>query len=74
MPVKDLSLVHQLISDLFHWPTSRDEWLQYTLSDEQVEFFRVNGFISGIKMLDEHLQVTLCGSIAVGRNYHARKE
>lgn len=54
MPVKDLSLVHQLISDLFHWPTSRDEWLQYTLSDEQVEFFRVNGFVSGIKMLDEH--------------------
>jgi len=54
MPVKDLSLVHQLISDLFHWPTSGDEWLQYTLSDEQVEFFRVNGFISGIKMLDEH--------------------
>ena len=54
MALKDLSLVHQLVSDLFHWPTSAGEWKQYELSKEQVDFFNENGFVSGIKMLDEH--------------------
>ena len=53
MPAKDLSSVHQLISDLFHWPTSPEEWKQYELNEEQIDFFRQNGFVSGIKMLDE---------------------
>ena len=53
MPVKDLSQVHELISNLFQWPTSPEEWQQYKLTDEQIEFFKVNGFVSGIKMLDE---------------------
>lgn len=54
MPGNDLSKVHQLISDLFRWPFSHEEWKQYELSKEQIEFFRVNGFLSGIKMLDEN--------------------
>jgi hypothetical protein len=54
MPVKDLSSVHHLISDLFHWPTSPEEWKQYELKPEQIDFFRQNGFVSGIKMLDEN--------------------
>ncbi len=54
MPVKDLSKVHELISDLFRWPSSPQEWKQYELSDKQVEFFRKNGFVSGISMLDEN--------------------
>src|SRR5258705_3709667 len=53
MPVKDLSSVHQLISDLFHWPNSPEEWKQYELKQEQIDFFRQNGFLSGIEMLDE---------------------
>jgi len=53
MPVKDLSTIHQLISDLFQWPDTPEEWKQYELSKEQVEFFNKNGFVSGIKMLDE---------------------
>ena len=52
MPVKDLSTVHQLISDLFRWPASPEEWKQYELSKEQVDFFNANGFISGIRLLD----------------------
>ena len=39
MPVKDLSLVHQLVSDLFQWPASRTEWEKFKLSDEQISFF-----------------------------------
>ncbi|HYM94712.1 MAG TPA: phytanoyl-CoA dioxygenase family protein [Chitinophagaceae bacterium] len=50
---KDLSLAHHLISDLFHWPDTPEEWEQYRLSEEQVESFRKNGFLTGIKMLEE---------------------
>jgi len=53
MPVKDLSTVHELVSDIFKWPATAAEWEEYKLSDEQVDFFNENGFVSGIKLLDE---------------------
>ena len=53
MPVKDLSQAHKLVSDLFQWPTSKKDWEKYKLTDEQISFFNENGFLAGIKMLDE---------------------
>ena len=53
MAVKDLSTVHELVSDIFKWPATAAEWEEYKLSDEQVDFFNENGFLSGIKLLDE---------------------
>ncbi len=53
-PVNDLSQFHALVSDLFKWPTSEAEWEAYKLSDEQIEFFNENGYISDIKLLDAH--------------------
>ncbi len=53
MPAKDLSSVHELISDLFRWPQTANEWSQYEIKPEQIDFFNENGFVSGIKMLDE---------------------
>ena len=53
MAVKDLSTVHELVSDIFKWPATAAEWEEYKLSDEQVDFFNENGFVSGIKLLDE---------------------
>lgn len=53
MAVKDLSSVHKLVSDLFRWPTSIKEWEQYKLSKEQIDFFQENGYVAGIKLLDE---------------------
>ena len=53
MHVKDLSTVHELVSDIFKWPATAAEWEEYRLSDEQVNFFNENGFVSGIKLLDE---------------------
>jgi len=53
MSVKDLSSVHKLISDLFSWPDTAEGWKEYELTKEQVDFFNYNGFLSGIKMLDE---------------------
>ena len=53
MEVKDLSKIHHLVSDIFKWPTDKNEWEQYKLSQEQIDFFNENGFIGGIKMLDD---------------------
>jgi len=53
MPVKDLSTVHELVSDIFKWPATASEWEEYKLSDEQIDFFNKNGFLSGVKLLDE---------------------
>jgi hypothetical protein len=53
MAVKDLSTVHGLVSDIFRWPRKPEEWDRYLLNDEQVDFFRNNGFVSGVKLLDD---------------------
>lgn len=49
----DLSKIHGLVSKLFRWPAAKDEWESYKLSDDQVNFFNANGYLAGIKMLDE---------------------
>lgn len=51
--IQDLADQHQLISDIFKLPKSKEEWNQYRLSDEQVEHFHEYGYLSGIKLLDE---------------------
>jgi len=53
MGVNDLSKVHKLVSDLFHWPTSKSEWEKFKLTGKQVSFFNENGFLAGIKMLED---------------------
>jgi ectoine hydroxylase-related dioxygenase (phytanoyl-CoA dioxygenase family) len=53
MPVNDLSKMHSLVSQLFRWPSSTEEWESYKLSNEQINFFNENGFLAGVKMLDE---------------------
>jgi len=52
--VKDLADEHQLISDIFQWPTSKEEWNQYRLTDEQVAHFHEYGYLAGIKLLNEN--------------------
>jgi len=53
MAAPDLSKVHELVSDMFRWPSSEGEWDQYRLSKEQLDFFHENGYLAGVKMLDE---------------------
>jgi ectoine hydroxylase-related dioxygenase (phytanoyl-CoA dioxygenase family) len=50
--VKDLADVHGLVSELFKWPTTKEEWESYRLSEEQVHHFHEFGYVSGIKLLD----------------------
>lgn len=54
MRVNDLSIYHNLISDLFQWPKTTAEWNQFRLSKKQIDFFNENGYLSGVKMLDEN--------------------
>jgi len=54
MQVKDLSAVHELISDMFRWPKNKSEWDQYKLTQEQINFFNENGYLGGVKMLDDN--------------------
>ena len=51
--ITDLSRVHELISDLFPKKTNRKDLEEYKLSKEQIGFFHENGFLAGIKMLDD---------------------
>jgi ectoine hydroxylase-related dioxygenase (phytanoyl-CoA dioxygenase family) len=53
MEVKDLSKIHHLISDIFKWPADKKDLEQYKLSQQQIDFFNENGYIGGIKMLDD---------------------
>ncbi|PKA96538.1 phytanoyl-CoA dioxygenase PhyH [Flavobacteriaceae bacterium MAR_2009_75] len=52
--VEDLAEVHHLISDLFSWPKSKEEWQQYKLTDEQINHFHEEGYVSGIKLLNDN--------------------
>ena len=58
MATKDLSKYHQPITSLFPQPTIRQEWNKFRLSSEKIEFFRENGFLTGVRMLtDEQIEV-----------------
>lgn len=52
MHAEDLSKVHTLISDLFKWPDTKKDWEQFLLNKEQLEYFQQNGFLAGVKMLE----------------------
>lgn len=50
---RDLSEVHGLIGNLFQWPRSTEEWRGLELSREQVECYREQGYVAGIRVLDD---------------------
>lgn len=58
MPTKDLSEVHEQITNMFTWPETKDDWEQYRLTKDQVDFFNENGYLAGVKMLNDE-QVTV---------------
>lgn len=49
----DLSLHHELLTDLFKTPSTAEGWDRYRLSDEQVEFFRGYGYLKGVRVLTD---------------------
>lgn len=59
MQLKDLSELHKQATNLFSSPQTQDEWNQYRLTKDQVEFFNENGYLPGIKMLEDNQLETL---------------
>ncbi|HUV13602.1 MAG TPA: phytanoyl-CoA dioxygenase family protein [Acidobacteriota bacterium] len=50
---EDLSKHHDPVTDLFSWPDSAEQWDELSLSEEQRNSFRENGYLGGIRVLDE---------------------
>jgi len=56
--VEDLAKRHEPIDELFEIPQTQEEWDRYKLTDEQIESYRENGFLAGVKILEEdHIEV-----------------
>jgi ectoine hydroxylase-related dioxygenase (phytanoyl-CoA dioxygenase family) len=58
---EDLSRYHRPVSDLF--PSAVD-WQNYRLTKDQIEFFRENGYLTGVRMLNERQLEVLRGELA----------
>ncbi len=49
----DLSKYHAPITDLFTWPTTKEEWDSYRITTEQIEFFHEYGYLAGLQILND---------------------
>lgn len=65
--IEDLSNRRTAITDLFVTPNTSEEWQQYRLSNNQIEFFHTNGYLDGVRLLNEEqiemLRAELAGLI-----------
>ncbi len=56
--IEDLSRYSRPIGSMFRIPEAMEEWRQYALSDEQLSFYRREGYVSGVRLLsDEQVDV-----------------
>src|SRR5207253_9279700 len=51
--IEDLSKHHHPVGNLFPWPAGANEFARFRLTDEQFEFFKSNGYLAGVPMLNE---------------------
>ncbi len=61
---RDLSEVHELLGDLFAFPESEEGWDRFRLTPEQLEFYRENGYLSGVPILTPEQVETLRTELA----------
>lgn len=62
--VEDLSQYHRPIGKLFSIPQTREEWSGYRLTDEQVAFYRREGYLAGVRLLTDAQVDALCEELA----------
>lgn len=53
--VEDLSKKHFLLTDLFKWPENDEDWMQYMLTQEQMNHFEEFGYVDNVKVLDDRV-------------------
>ena len=51
--LNDLSNHHYPISDLFQWPREQSDWNDLKLTAEQINFYRENGYVAGVRLLTD---------------------
>src|SRR5882724_12104167 len=51
--IEDLSHYHQPVGKLFPRSSAADEWERYRLSESQLESFRENGYLKGVRILND---------------------
>lgn len=51
--VEDLAKHHLPLTALFEQPSTSDDWSQYRLTNEQIEFFHQHGYLAGIRVLND---------------------
>ena len=51
--VQDLSARHEPVSELFWRPQSAEQWEQYRLTPEQIEFYHEYGYLAGVRLLSD---------------------
>jgi ectoine hydroxylase-related dioxygenase (phytanoyl-CoA dioxygenase family) len=49
----DLSTYHERVTNLFTWPSTSDDWERFGLSEDHLQFFRDNGYLAGIRLLND---------------------
>jgi len=67
---QDLSRKHHLVGTLFTWPRSEAEWQAFELSADQVSFYQQNGYLAGIKLLNDEQVTALCAEVDELTNTH----
>lgn len=60
----DLSEHHRLMTSLFQWPPNAENWNQYRLTNDQIEFFNTHGYLAGIQLLNDEQIRALRGELA----------
>ena len=60
MSVRDLSLRHQPVTDLFSGPGTDADWSTLQITPEQVQFYREQGYLSGLRVLTDEQVDVMC--------------
>ncbi len=72
---RDWSELHELATDMFAWPTDAAGWEQYRLTQEQVDSFHENGYLAGVKILnDDQIEALRAELAEFFESEHAGKE
>lgn len=50
---EDLSIHHTAVTTLFRPPHAKNEWQQYCLTHKQIQFFHENGYLAGVRVLND---------------------
>ena len=51
--MEDLAERHALLTDLFPRLSPKEAWEKYSLPEEKISFFKEQGYLAGVKILDD---------------------